>query len=109
MDKKSNEFPGALKIYLYSNASPYKRFYGYSVVYDPKLGIQKWAEINFQPFGYFLSEHSVPPNPYMVDITSWHGHTYDTLAEVNMSTAYLKIISLVIGQYAGIEYYDYSF
>lgn len=103
LNKQANEFPNGLKIYIYSNASPFKRFFGHTVVYDPKLGVQKWAEINFQPFGYFLTEHSVPPNPYMVDITSWHLHLFDALAKVNMSTAYLKITSPVIGQYAGVD------
>jgi hypothetical protein len=99
LNKESNQFPNDLRIYIYSNASPFKRMIGYSVIYDPILGVQKWSEINFQPFGYFLTEESKPGNENMVDITRWAAIPYDKVLKVDMTTPYLKVSTMIIGTY----------
>ncbi len=99
LNKTLNSFPDELKIYIYSNASPYKRFIGYCLSTDHEFKIQKWAEINFQPFGYLLTENSTPPNELMVDITSWYLQKYDDLKRVDMTTCYLKVSNSIIGTY----------
>jgi hypothetical protein len=99
LNRTSNEFPEEFKIHIYSNASPVKRMLGYCVVYDPRLGVQKWSEINFQPFGYFLTENSKPASEFMVDITPWSELPYGHSVNVKMITAYLKVSTPIIGMY----------
>lgn len=97
--KESQVIPRNLKVFLYSNASSQKRMLGYSVSYVEGLGIQKWSEINFQPFGYLLAEDSGPAHPNMIDITDFVKCTYDKEHLVTMTTAYLKVSSMFIGMY----------
>lgn len=102
LNKSSNDFPKEINIHLYSNASPMKRMLGYSVVSDAvdlEFGVRRWSEINFQPFGYFLTDDSHPPNTFMVDITEWHNVKYDKVHRIEMTTAYLKVMSPIIGMY----------
>ena len=99
LNRTSNELPEEYKIYIYSNTSPVKRMLGYCVVYDPVLGIQKWSEINFQPFGYLPTENSQPAHEFMVDITPWSKMPYGQSYNVKMITAYLKVSTPVIGTY----------
>jgi hypothetical protein len=72
---------------------------GYSVVYNPILGVQKWSEINFQPFGYLLSEDSKPAHEHMCDITNFGKINYDKELSVEISTPYLNVESPWIGTY----------
>ncbi|WP_462265120.1 hypothetical protein [Mucilaginibacter sp.] len=99
LNKYSTEFPSKFKVYIYSNHSPNKRVMGYSVGYDEALGIVKWSEINFQPFGYLLTEESPPAHPQMVDITKFSCIPYDTVCDVTLATIYLPVNSMWIGSY----------
>lgn len=99
LNKKSVGMPEKYGIHLYSTLSPKKRMMGYSVVYDPKLGVQKWSEINFQPFGYLLAEESKPAHKHMCDITNFGNINYDKELSVEISTAYLNVESPWIGTY----------
>lgn len=102
LNKSSNDLPKDLNIHLYSNASPVKRMLGYCTVadaLDPNFGVRRWSEINFQPFGYFLTDNCAPATKSMVNITEWHGLKYDTMYRVEMTTAYLKVSSPMIGTY----------
>lgn len=99
LNKSSNLFPDNLRVFIYSNASHYKRLLGYCSAYDEILGIQKWSEINFKPFGYILAEDSGPANENMVEITDFSKFNYDKRYQVNLTTAYLKVSSPIIGMY----------
>lgn len=99
LDKESQLFPEGIQIHLYSNASKHKRLFGLTTVYDPELGIQKWAEINFQPFGFFLTLNSHPPNNYMLNITEFNKFKYGQHTRVEIQTNYLEVSSPVIGLY----------
>jgi len=99
LNKESTAFPKDFKVFIYSNASPHKRLLGYGVVYDPILGIQKWSEINFEPFGYLLADKSGPAHPNMVDISLFGTLPYDEVRIVALTTVYLKVSSPIIGMY----------
>jgi len=99
LSKESQAMPKSLKVFIYSNASSQKRMLGYSVSFVEGLGIQRWSEINFQPFGYLLAEDSGPAHPNMVDITAFAKCPYDKEHIVTMTTAYLKVSSMFIGTY----------
>ena len=72
---------------------------GYSVILDPKLGIQKWSEINFQPFGYLLSEESIAPHEHMCDISDFGEIEYNKTLLIEMTTVYLNVQTPIIGTY----------
>jgi hypothetical protein len=72
---------------------------GYSVVYTELYGIQKWSEINFQPFGYLLAEDSMSAHRDMLDITSFGQYKYDEEVKIKMTTRYLNVTSPFIGKY----------
>lgn len=99
LNKGSNALPNDFKIYIYSNASIKKRMLGYSVAYTENLGIQKWSEISFQPFGYLLTDKSLPAHEDMVDITPFSKIPYSEEREIGMVTRYLKVSSPWIGSY----------
>ena len=100
MNKDNVGMPEKYKIYLYSTLSSHKRMIGHSIVYDPKLGIQKWSEINFQPFGYLLSEDSVAAHEHMCDISTFGSVEYGKELLVELSTAYLNVETPLIGLYS---------
>jgi hypothetical protein len=99
LNKESNLFPNTFKVFLYSNISVQKRMMGYSVVYDPVQGVQKWSEINFKPFGYLLSENSSSAHEDMLDITPFGQFRYDEEITMKMTTRYLNVTSPFIGVY----------
>lgn len=100
MNKDNMGMPEKFKVYLYSTLSPFKRMIGHSIIHDPILGIQKWSEINFQPFGYLLSEESEAAHEDMCDISIFGTIKYDEELSVEISTAYLKVESPLIGIYS---------
>jgi hypothetical protein len=80
---------------------------GYCSVADlPIEKIMFWSEINFKPFGYFLTYDSPPPNRLMVDITSFKDFEYGQSVKVNIRTFYLKVSTPVIGSYDHIPELD---
>lgn len=99
LDKEAIGIPDKYKLYLYSTLSSKKRMMGFSVVYDPKLGIQKWSEINFQPFGYMLTEESEAAHKDMCDISNFGRKKYNEKVSIEITTAYLHIESPWIGIY----------
>ena len=99
LNKELVGVPEKYGIYLYFTLSAKKRMMGYSVVNDPSLGIQKWSEINFQPFGYLLTDESKPAHEHMCDITSFGDIEYDKELSVEISTVYLNVESPWIGTY----------
>jgi len=101
LNKESSAFPDKVDIYIYSNSSAKKRMLGYCVVYDAGK-ICKWSEINFRPFGYFLTYDSPPPNEYMVKITDFSKVPYDKEYDIKLNTARLKVDNMLIGHYDGI-------
>lgn len=101
--KDNQNFPEKLNIYLYSNASRDKRMLGYCFGADPSIGLWQWSEINFQPFGYFLTYDSPPPNEYMVNISAFTEKLYDQICNVTMTTAYLSVSSMLIGTYDNVS------
>jgi hypothetical protein len=60
LSKDERSLPLKYRVFLYSNCSHTKRFIGYTIVNAGRIGVQKWSEINFQPFGYLLAEESEP-------------------------------------------------
>lgn len=103
LNRESMDFPEKVNIYLYSNASPKKRMLGYCIVSDVGVeGINRWSEINYQPFGYFFTYDSPPPNRYMVNITDFNKIPYDKEHKVQLTTAYLKVENMLIGHYSGL-------
>lgn len=99
MDKEKIGMPDGYKIFLYSSLSPVKRKIGYSIVYAGELGIQKWSEINFQPFGYLLAEDSLAAHKDMCDISEFGKFSYDELVSVKITSRYLIVSSPWIGEY----------
>lgn len=99
LNKESVCMPDKYGVHIYSTLSPLKRMIGYSIVSDPKLGVQKWSEINFQPFGYLLTEDSIPAHKHMCDISRFANFKYDQELSVEITTAYLKVGSPLIGTY----------
>jgi hypothetical protein len=99
LNKESVGMPERYRIHLYSTLSPKKRMLGFSIVYDPKLGVQKWSEINFQPFGYLLTEESKAAHEHMCDITNFGNINYDKELSIEISTVYLNVESPWIGTY----------
>lgn len=99
MDKETVGLPDRYKVYLYSTLSPKKRMMGYSVVYAGELGVQKWSEINFQPFGYLLAEESTPAHEHQLDISGFGNFKYDQKASLEITTAYLSVNTPWIGTY----------
>lgn len=100
LNKECQILPERFKIYLYSTLSSFKRMIGYSLVYDPILGVQNWSEINFQPFGYLLAEDSKPAHKDMIDISIFSQFKYNEHKEVVLVTSYLNVDSPVIGLYS---------
>ena len=99
LNKESSSLPSKFKVYLYTTLSKHKRMIGPCVVYDPELGIQKWSEINFQPFGYLLADDSFPAHPDMVDISSFSNYKYNQRAVIALVLPYLHIETPQIGFY----------
>jgi hypothetical protein len=100
INKESQDLPTEFAVYLYSTLSSIKRLLGYCVVYDGELGIQKWSEINFQPFGYFLTENSGPAHRDMFNLNSFVNFKFNEEAEIEIKTPYLGVQSLMIGTYS---------
>lgn len=98
-DREKTRLPAKYKVFIYSTLSPYKRMMGYSVVYTAKLGVQKWAELNFQPFGYLLAEESLPAHEDMCDISQFGDCNYNQKIVVELTTAHLTVNSPWIGDY----------
>lgn len=99
LDKEKVRMPRQYKVYIYSNHSNKKRMMGYQIVFKPTLGVQKWSEINFEPFGYLLAEDSGPAHKDMCDISSFGDFAYNQEVNFKMSTAYLQVDSPWIGEY----------
>lgn len=103
LNRESMAFPENVNIYLYSNASPKKRMLGYCIVRDIGIqGINRWSEINYQPFGYFFTYDSPPPNSYMVNITDFKKVPYNKEYKIQLTTAYLEVENMLIGHYKGV-------
>jgi len=100
LTREKRNVPSKYKIFLYSTLSPKKRMIGYSVVYAGIKGIQKWSEINFQPFGYLLAEESIAAQNDQYDITSFGNSAYDEQVSIEITTPYLNVDSPWIGTYA---------
>ena len=99
LEKEKIGLPDKYKLFLYSTLSPKKRMFGYSYVYDEKLGMQKWAEINFQPFGYLLAEDSGPAHEHMCEISNFGDFKYNEVVNIQITTVYLNVDSPIIGRY----------
>jgi len=99
LNKEQKNIPSRYKVFLYSTLSSYKRMLGYSVVYAGHLGVQKWSEINFQPFGYLLADESGPAHEHMCEISKFGEFGYDEKISVEITTAYLNVDSPWIGTY----------
>lgn len=97
---RSNHIPSRYKIFMYTTLSSHKRMLGISSSYDPELGIQVWAEINFQPFGYLLAENSDKAHRDMVDITKFSIYQYDEEINLRLRLPYLRVENPFIGLYA---------
>jgi hypothetical protein len=99
LNKEVIGLPKKYKIYLYYTLSSKKRMIGYTIIYDPKLEIQKWCEINFQPFGYLLAEESSAAHEHMSDISDFGNFNYDQKLSIELTTVYLNVESPEIGTY----------
>ncbi len=76
---------------------------GYSFASDIRTGeFYQWSEINFEPFGYFMTYDSNPPNKYMINITKFNDITYNHNLEVIIKLAYLEVNTPEIGTYSNI-------
>ncbi|KAA8473718.1 hypothetical protein BDE36_0202 [Arcticibacter tournemirensis] len=103
LNRESMAWPEKVNIYLYSNSSPKKRMLGYCIVGDiGAQGVYKWSEINYQPFGYFFTYDSPPPNEFMINISDFSKVPYNIEKSVQITTAYLKVENMLIGHYANI-------
>lgn len=102
-NKENSVFPEKLNIFLYSNSSSYKRMMGYSFGTDIRTGeFFQWSEINFEPFGYFMTYDSNPPNKFMVSISNFNKIPYDLELEVLIILQYLHVNNPEIGTYLNV-------
>lgn len=101
LNKKSQDLPDRFNVYLYSNISPYYRMLGWCFVQDFKISTvtNRWSEINFKPFGYFLTENSPSAHIDQVNISHFKGFAYDEEAEIVLKLPYLRVSSPNIGIY----------
>lgn len=100
LDRNNSNFPEKLNIFLYSNSSIYKRMMGYSFAANIYTGERyEWSEINFRPFGYFLTYDSNPPNQFMVNISKFNEVPYNKATNVEIKLPYLVVSSMEIGTY----------
>lgn len=101
-NKDKQHLPSRFKIYLFSTLSPIKRMMGYAICGRPGEDVKQWSEINFDPFGYFLTIDSAPPISGMTDITMFGSVPYDVEIKLIISTLYLTIDSPIIGRYGNV-------
>lgn len=99
LKKESIGLPSRYKVFLYSTLSIKRRLIGYCIASTEEQGIQKWSEINFPPFGYFLAEDSFAANKHMLDISTFSTFSYNQKVLIRMSTPYLIVNSPWIGLY----------
>jgi hypothetical protein len=99
LNKESKGIPSRYKVFLYSNHDSKKRMLGYSVTYAGVRGVQKWSEINFQPFGYLLADESGSAHKNMCDISGFGNYTYNEEVQIIITTPYLMVTSPWIGSY----------
>jgi len=90
LDKESNALPAQYKVYMYACISKYKRMMGMQVSWNGGQ-ISKWAEFNFQPFGFLLCEESLPPNEFLIDITGFTQFELNQEIPINIAMALLHI------------------
>ena len=103
LNKDDLNFPDKIDIDIYSNASTFKRMIGYCIVSDVgSRQINKWAEINYHPFGYFFTYDSPPPNKFMVNVSDFSKVPYNKEYIVRLTTAYLKVEDMIIGTYSNL-------
>lgn len=103
MHKQNRDFPEKLNIYIYSNSCSHKRMHGLGFGMDMGTGEKfQWSEINFNPFGYFLTYDSLPPNEYMVNINGFNDKEFNGMYNVDLITAYLKVSNSAIGSYDNV-------
>lgn len=104
MQKENVTYPDGIGLYMYANRSAKKRLLGYQVVLDPpETFVKHWSEINFKPFGYFLTYNSPPPNRFMTDITGMKNFAYDQVARIGLPAVYLAVSSPLIGFYDNLN------
>ncbi len=103
LDKDKTGISGKFKIYLFSNLSNRKRMMGNTWVPHPKYGLCQWSEINFEPFGYFLTTDSKPPHKHMVDISHFSNVPYRQEVRYIITTPYLILGEDMIGLYVNNE------
>jgi hypothetical protein len=104
MQKENTRYPLDIGLYLYANRSARKRLIGYSAVLDAgESQVKHWSEINFQPFGYFLTYKSPPPNRFMTDITGMKNYAYDQASKIGIPAVYLAVSSPLIGFYDNLN------
>lgn len=97
--KEIKGIPARFKVFLYSTLSQKKRMMGYSVVYNHLHGIQKWSEINFQPFGYLLAEESHAAQKDQFDMSCFGNYDYDEKVRIQITTPVLMVDNPWIGNY----------
>jgi|APLak6261664640_1056046.scaffolds.fasta_scaffold01379_4 hypothetical protein len=95
---ESQNAPKNVRLFLYSNLSNIKRFFGYTIItQNDSFGV--WSEINFQPFGYFLTINSEPPQKDMYEITNFNEYRFDEEVIITLRTPYLEVQNNLIGDY----------
>lgn len=104
LNRENTAYPEGISIYLYANRSIKKRLLGYSAVMDiGEEQVKHWSEINFQPFGYFLTYNSPPPNRFMTDITGFKNYSYGQAGKLGIPLVYLSVSSPLIGFYDNVN------
>lgn len=100
LDKESKILDEKYKVYLYSTLGPKYRFFGHSISLDTNTGEAcKWSEINFKPFGFFLTEDSPPPIEHMLDITPFKTCSYGEESVIRLKTIFLVVNDILMGTY----------
>jgi hypothetical protein len=99
LNKEDTNLPDRYRIYLYSTLSRLKRMIGYSCIKDLNMPVMKWSEINFQPFGYFLTDESDSSHKDMFDLSCFCKYCYNQVCTIQIKTPYLPVNDLMIGSY----------
>ncbi|HZV71406.1 MAG TPA: hypothetical protein VFG10_17745 [Saprospiraceae bacterium] len=95
----SKTFPSGFKLYMYCTLSNQHRCLGMSSTLIPEIGIGKYCEFNFRPYGFILAEQSLPPEDSMQDITGFLAYGYNEKAEINLQAPYLTVSSPYLAMY----------
>lgn len=99
LERENKELPDRYKIYMYLNNSQTRKSVGYQVIAKGSSFIGKWAEFNFQPFGFLLCDDCPPAHKKQLDITFFKNYSYSYFEELILPLHYLAVVPGMFMEY----------